>query len=260
MKPLLFFLLCLILPLACTSPQRSTSTEAGEAADVSYQAVDWPGTYRGLLPCADCAGIETVMELNPDQTYVLTTRYEGKEAAMVQSQGSFHWNEAGTTLILENEEGADRPTYYKLGEGQLTQLDRQGQPIAGALADKYVLQKLDLALLNRFWRLAALNGRPLVPDPDRRQEPHIRLLLEGSRLQGHGGCNSLSGSYRLEGGNRLRFSQVASTRMACPNMEPEVQLHKVLEGADRYHLSGDSLQLLSPQGSPLALFVAEDGK
>jgi hypothetical protein len=34
-----------------------------------------------------------------------------------------------------------RPSKYKVGENRLIQLDMQGKPITGALADKFVLKK-----------------------------------------------------------------------------------------------------------------------
>ena len=40
---------------------------------------DWYGSYAGVVPCADCAGIETSIPLNEDLSYQLRTRYLGKD-------------------------------------------------------------------------------------------------------------------------------------------------------------------------------------
>ncbi|MEZ5488459.1 MAG: copper resistance protein NlpE N-terminal domain-containing protein [Steroidobacteraceae bacterium] len=39
--------------------------------------IDWVG-HRGVLPCADCAGIETVVILADDGTYSTHSHYRGK--------------------------------------------------------------------------------------------------------------------------------------------------------------------------------------
>ena len=39
------------------------------AAHNAKNSLDYIGTYKGILPCADCEGIETELELNSDKTY-----------------------------------------------------------------------------------------------------------------------------------------------------------------------------------------------
>jgi heat shock protein HslJ len=56
--------------------------------------------------------------------------------------------------------------------------------------------------------------------------------------------------------NRIRFSQMISTMMACPEMEVERQLAEVLGTADSYILQGDKLQLIRARMAPLAKFEA----
>ena|SRR5690554_8196743 len=44
----------------------------------AQNSLDWQGTYSGVLPCADCSGMETQLTLNEDHTYVLTDTYLGE--------------------------------------------------------------------------------------------------------------------------------------------------------------------------------------
>jgi len=44
--------------------------------DSSVNSLDWAGSYHGVLPCADCAGIETTLILDYDLTYRIITRYD----------------------------------------------------------------------------------------------------------------------------------------------------------------------------------------
>lgn len=52
--------------------QASTSQPSGSTA--LTQTV----TYEGVLPCADCSGIDTKITLNPDNTFEMTEIYQGK--------------------------------------------------------------------------------------------------------------------------------------------------------------------------------------
>jgi uncharacterized lipoprotein NlpE involved in copper resistance len=106
----------------------------------SMNSLDWNGTYKGTLPCADCEGIETILTLNPDQTYILFTNYLGRNDALEEEKrGSFSWNEAGSIITLTNVTSG--PNQYKVGENRIWHLDINGEFITGDLADHYVLIK-----------------------------------------------------------------------------------------------------------------------
>lgn len=106
----------------------------------SQNALDWQGTYRGITPCADCEGIETVVVLNKDLTFVIKTKYLGKgEAKVFEERGNFTWDKTGGIISLAGLKG--KPSQYKVGENKLIQLDMEGKTVTGPLADKYVLTK-----------------------------------------------------------------------------------------------------------------------
>ena len=106
----------------------------------SQNSLDWEGVYKGLLPCADCEGIETEIVLNSDLTFVKKTTYLGKKDSKgIDVKGSFSWSKDGSTIILK---GIDQDAnQYKVGENTLIQLDIQGNIITGDLAQKYILKK-----------------------------------------------------------------------------------------------------------------------
>ncbi|WP_310380110.1 copper resistance protein NlpE [Flavobacterium sp.] len=114
-------------------------------ADTSHSAsnaLDWEGTYKGIVPCADCEGIQTTITLNKNLTYVLTTVYLGKENdAESELNGKFFWNADGLKIVLEGIENA--PNQYFVGENKLFQLDMKGNRITGNLAKNYQLQKVN---------------------------------------------------------------------------------------------------------------------
>lgn len=103
-------------------------------------ALDWAGVYEGTMPCADCEGIETVIELKDDLTYVAKYTYLGKkeDENLFTNKGVFTWNDDGNSISLQDE-GLE--TQYKVGENQIVLLNSDGEVNTGELADFYVLKK-----------------------------------------------------------------------------------------------------------------------
>lgn len=106
----------------------------------SQIALDFVGVYKGIVPCADCEGIETTIELKADETFEVKTVYLGKSDEVFSVSGHYHWNDDGRSIHLHGVENG--PPYYFVGENQLIQLDREGNRITGELAEKYVLKKV----------------------------------------------------------------------------------------------------------------------
>jgi copper homeostasis protein (lipoprotein) len=118
-----------------TTPTEETFKEEHTAKN----SLDYLGTYKGTLPCADCEGIETTITLNKDETYTSTMKYLGKEEKEFKDMGDYTWMEDGNRLSLE---GIDTPpVFYFVAEGKLIQLNQEGNEIKGNLAKNYELLK-----------------------------------------------------------------------------------------------------------------------
>lgn len=100
------------------------------------------------------------------------------------------------------------------------------------------------------WRLKELPG-PQSAALARLTRP-VTLRFESGRLSGFSGCNSFSGSYRLDG-DRLNIGPVASTQMACPEPGASVEqaFHAGLAGTLLYQIEGEALSLTSDSGATL---------
>lgn len=103
-------------------------------------SLDYIGTYKGSLPCADCEAIETTILLT-ENSYVKETVYKGKSSEVFKETGNYSWNEAGNTITLLNSEA---PNQYFVGENVLFHLDADGKRIEGDLANKYRLNKSEI--------------------------------------------------------------------------------------------------------------------
>jgi hypothetical protein len=136
----------LLLVLSCQpkssveGPENSDDTVVLPTGDNSKTSLDWAGTYTGVLPCASCAGIEIKLEIEEDFSYKLSTVYLGKTSEPALQSGTFYWNDAGSIIALG---GLEEVYQFQVGESQLIKLDQAGNKIEGALADKYVLLKIN---------------------------------------------------------------------------------------------------------------------
>ena len=115
----------------------SVAVEA-EPATAASAAFDKTGVYTGVIPCGDCSGIETTLELRADGTYSLTEIYKDKKDGRFESSGKFQWDAANACITVG--EGEDLISYIVEGD-HLVMLDQDGHRVTGELADHYVLTK-----------------------------------------------------------------------------------------------------------------------
>lgn len=137
MKTPFFFLASMTILLgACTSAPHTTASF--DAEHNARSALDWAGSYQGVLPCADCEGIKTRVTLTEKGGYLVRTEYLGKRDSISEEKGAFNWNAAGNTVTL----GRNDPVQYFVAENQLIRLATDGSRITGPLAEFYVLKKI----------------------------------------------------------------------------------------------------------------------
>ncbi|PWT74820.1 MAG: hypothetical protein C5B59_10240 [Bacteroidetes bacterium] len=237
---------------ACQSPNsQDTSVTTHHNSMLS---LDWAGAYHGVLPCADCEGLQTMIQLNKDSTFNMETQYVGRSPDVTKTQGTFSWDETGNIVALQSSDKNSRPTFYHVGEGRLIQLDADKKSITGNLADKYVLTKLS-DIVERYWKLVELKGKQVTTTDKFDNEPHMIFKAIDSRVFGNAGCNNFTGKYELKRDNQLTFSGVASTRMLCIDMTTEDQFLKIFQMTLNYSLAGGNLLLKDSTGTILTKFV-----
>ncbi|WP_158963615.1 copper resistance protein NlpE [Myroides fluvii] len=114
-----------------------TSTET--MADNSKTSLDWAGTYKGTIPCADCPGIDETIELKEDGTFKLVDHYQEKKDGHFEEEGTFEWDAAGNKITLTLKDGSKKQV--AVHEGSILLLDQEGNVITGNLAEHYRLKK-----------------------------------------------------------------------------------------------------------------------
>lgn len=67
--------------MSCKNQDKDQEENSVERSDMTHNSknpLDWNGTYRGILPCADCEGIKTEVTLHKDRTYEIARKYLGQ--------------------------------------------------------------------------------------------------------------------------------------------------------------------------------------
>lgn len=91
---------------------------------------DYPATYRGELPCADCAGVSWQLDLWDERYYTLRQVYRGKPKPLQHDQmGVWRMEDGRLHLSAANES----PLLFAVRNKRLTKLDNDGRLIVSRL-------------------------------------------------------------------------------------------------------------------------------
>ena len=263
--------------VAACQPEQSNDVPASPAGapaaapvvdmHTSRNALDWAGSYEGLLPCTDCAGQHLKLILAQDGSFELVSRRLVRDAAPATAQGQFEWGPEGNIVVLDAAGGAQR---FAVGEGRLLLLEAgQAQPAWGrsenvlprkAAASDSGQQGLGQILADHSWLLvnasdaAGQRIEALFPDPKRA----FTFAFDGARLHVQGGCNGLRGEFLVNAEGMLEVSGGMSTMMACPAplMAADEALAALMAGTlEPVLVAGGqpTLALLAPGGEALLL-------
>ncbi|NEN24743.1 META domain-containing protein [Cryomorpha ignava] len=258
---MLFLAIPFLMMLSCANnseknEMKGQSTDSENVPDMhnSKTSLDWAGRYTGVLPCADCDGIETIIYLSEDNSYAKRQTNVGKGADPIEESGEYTWSEDGGSITL----GADNQK-YKVGENVLIALDQSGKEITGDIAEKYRLSKAfaDSKIENITWELTEIDGVK-VTDGDTDSKAYFILNSSEGRVSGNLGCNNFFGTYALESGMRISFGQMGVTMIACPGMSAEQRLNEIFGVTDNYTVQNGILSLNKARMAPLAVFKAVD--
>lgn len=93
----------------------------------------------------------------------------------------------------------------------------------------------------------------LIGTDERLSLPEAAFFQIGrdGKVSGHDGCNRFTGTVSLGEDQRIEFSDLATTRMACPKMEDAKHVTDMLETAYRYLIDHDRLVFFGPDSRVL---------
>ena len=124
--------------IGCNNRTEVEVLQPTRAAELKPMQQSW----RGILPCADCEGIETSLFLEKDGTWVMNERYQGvrDEPSSFASYGT--WARTADKLVLTDSKG--EKSYYRAKGEALEMLDREGNPIESQF--NYTFQPVSASL------------------------------------------------------------------------------------------------------------------
>jgi len=146
-KPLLISVLIavlVIIPAILFLTNRPESTPEQRAAKVQGESERDPTvtkTYSGIVPCADCAGIETTISLTQENkdakegNYTMSLIYIGQDGDAVILKGTWKTekgrpgNPDATVISLSMEKPEDVGYYLQRDPAHLVQLDKDKNTI-----------------------------------------------------------------------------------------------------------------------------------
>ncbi|AXH16073.1 hypothetical protein CP985_11330 [Malaciobacter mytili LMG 24559] len=108
-------------------------------------------------------------------------------------------------------------------------------------------------ITNKYWKLTQIENSASMVYPKQR-EAHI--LLKEQKVAGSDGCNRIMGSYTLNE-NKITFSRVASTMMACLQGMQQAYKFKInLEKAQNFKIENDKLLIFDKDSNKILEFTA----
>ena len=110
------------------------------------------------------------------------------------------------------------------------------------------------ALAKTHWKLIELSGKKVKQKG--KKDFFIQLNSKDGKFHGYAGCNNFNGNYAMPKSFEISFSNIASTMLACPNMDLESKLMEILAEVDSYNITGNMLRLKKAKGTVLAKFEA----
>ena len=121
-------------PAPVATEVATTMAEPGVQPDAAGEdARALAGIWTGLLPCADCPGIDETLVLDADGGFVLTDTYRERPDATFVTQGTWALEAEGRHVRLDpgNKDDADRLFAIESGSGSdaLVRLDPAGKRI-----------------------------------------------------------------------------------------------------------------------------------
>ncbi len=112
--------------------------------------------------------------------------------------------------------------------------------------------------LHDIWVLEEMKGATVSKeDFNGTDVPNMEVNINNNKFSGFSGCNRMTGSLFYEK-DVLRFTQVASTRMACPNMEKESEFLTALQSSTTYEVENNRLYLSNGSEENLLVFKKID--
>ena len=122
-------------PVATAPAAVAPATEPASIAGPALDTKAFAGNFSGTLPCADCPGIDTTLELHTDGTFMLMETYQERKAEPGMLEGTWTAEEEGSRIRLDPNSKSEQDRLYAVdSHDQITSLGSDGTPAASGVA------------------------------------------------------------------------------------------------------------------------------
>lgn len=104
--------------------------------------------------------------------------------------------------------------------------------------------------LHDIWALEKLNGKTISLTDFIKEIPNLEINSSTNNFTGYAGCNRMNGAIFFEK-ELLRFTNIITTRMACPSNNKEAEFLKALQSTTTYRVENLRLILSNSSGEKL---------
>ena len=137
--------------------------------------------------------------------------------------------------------------YKKAGKNKMYLCNASNRPVV--ILEKKV-SDVKLSVLSGEWKIKEVNGEALPSGMEK--QPSLAFDVKKKTIHGNAGCNLINGGYETNADNAksISFPGVATTMMACPDMEIEGKILKALNEVKSFDvLSGGGIGLYDANGA-----------
>jgi uncharacterized lipoprotein NlpE involved in copper resistance len=121
-------------PVATTPAEVAPTTEPAPEADTALDIKAFAGNFSGTLPCADCPGIDSTLELHTDGTFMLMESYQERKVDPGMLEGTWTAEEYGSRIRLDPNSKSEQDRLYAVtSHDQITPLGSDGTPAASGV-------------------------------------------------------------------------------------------------------------------------------
>jgi heat shock protein HslJ len=143
--------------------------------------------------------------------------------------------------------------YTETGQG-IALTDAEGNAVL--TLEKRETPAFTLNDLSGEWVITSIYGAQVG---DMENTPFLAFDINQMRVHGNAGCNTINGGFSQEEGkeNSLKFSQMISTMMACPDMKTERMILDALNKISNFSLNEDQTISLNDSTGTVALTLVK---
>jgi len=125
----------MLFQLSCNNGKEENASNAISRKSTS----NFSGTFSGLIPCADCPGIEITLSFNPDSSFTESMIYQERSSSF---KDSGQWIIDGKIIKVRYNNKETFSRYFLIkSDSTIAWLDGDRKEIEGPLKDHYILKK-----------------------------------------------------------------------------------------------------------------------